>query len=170
MYYILHKLAKKPYYGYEILREIDRRTQGAWKPSSGSLYPMFKKMLKRGLIVFEEVKEGERVRKLYKITQKGLMCVKRTKEIFLTTNQSWSVVKRLLIDMLDIEDIPKFVIDGSKRHFELIHEVLKRDELDKYTLEFILREYEINLEMEIHWIKEEIRKVRGESYGEGNRG
>ena len=71
--------------------------------------------------------------------------------------------------MLEIDDIPKFVVDGSKKHFELIHEVLKRNELDKLTLEFILREYELNLEMELYWTKEEIKKVRGDKYGEGNR-
>ena len=44
-YYILHKIAQKPIHGYEIIQDIDSKTEGAWRPGAGSLYPILKKLV-----------------------------------------------------------------------------------------------------------------------------
>src|SRR5438552_3272151 len=49
-YYILHKIAQKPIHGYEIIQDIDSKTEGAWRPGAGSLYPILKKLVSEGLI------------------------------------------------------------------------------------------------------------------------
>src|SRR6266480_4188987 len=68
-YYILHKIAQKPIHGYEIIQDIDSKTEGAWRPGAGSLYPILKKLVTEGLIKAdpEPSNEGTRqgnVRKL----------------------------------------------------------------------------------------------------------
>ena len=36
---VLALLAERPMHGYEMIKEIEERTQGAWTPSAGSIYP-----------------------------------------------------------------------------------------------------------------------------------
>jgi hypothetical protein len=40
---VLILLSKKPYHGYEIMREIKERTMGFWRPTAGGLFTEFMK-------------------------------------------------------------------------------------------------------------------------------
>jgi DNA-binding PadR family transcriptional regulator len=46
-------------HGYEMIKEIEERTQGAWTPSAGSIYPMLQLLEEEGLIQGEE-SDGKR--------------------------------------------------------------------------------------------------------------
>ena len=46
-------------HGYEIIGELDQRTEGAWRPSPGSVYPTLQMMEEEGLLVAEET-DGKR--------------------------------------------------------------------------------------------------------------
>src|ERR1700709_236038 len=37
---VLALLADRPMHGYEMIKEIEERSEGAWTPSAGSIYPM----------------------------------------------------------------------------------------------------------------------------------
>jgi DNA-binding PadR family transcriptional regulator len=56
---ILTLLAERPMHGYEMIQEIDERSEGAWTPSAGSIYPTLQMLEDEGLISGEEV-EGKR--------------------------------------------------------------------------------------------------------------
>jgi DNA-binding PadR family transcriptional regulator len=56
---ILALLAERPMHGYEMIKEIEERTQGAWAPSAGSIYPTLQMLEDEGLIHGEE-SEGKR--------------------------------------------------------------------------------------------------------------
>jgi DNA-binding PadR family transcriptional regulator len=64
---ILRLLAEKPRHGYEVIKELDERTQGFYVPSPGMVYP--------ALTYLEEIGhatvETEGTRKLYRITEAG---------------------------------------------------------------------------------------------------
>ena len=51
---VLALLAEKPMHGYQIIREIDERSGGSWKPSAGSVYPTLQLLADEGLISVEE--------------------------------------------------------------------------------------------------------------------
>ena len=46
-------------HGYEMIKEIEERTQGAWSPSAGSIYPTLQMLEDEGLIRGEE-SDGKR--------------------------------------------------------------------------------------------------------------
>jgi DNA-binding PadR family transcriptional regulator len=46
-------------HGYEMIREIEERTEGAWTPSAGSIYPTLQLLEDEGLISGQEI-EGKR--------------------------------------------------------------------------------------------------------------
>ncbi len=56
---VLALLAERPMHGYEMIREIEERTDGAWVPSAGSIYPTLQLLEDEGLIRGEE-SEGKR--------------------------------------------------------------------------------------------------------------
>jgi len=69
---ILNLLANnEKMYGYEISQRVKEQTDGKILLKDGSLYPALHKLLKQGLLGFEEQKIGKRVRKYYFLTTQG---------------------------------------------------------------------------------------------------
>ncbi|PWC06646.1 PadR family transcriptional regulator [Mycetocola zhujimingii] len=64
---VLALLAEKPMHGYQIIREIEERSNGSWKPSAGSVYPTLQLLADEGLIASEE----SNGRKTYSLTEAG---------------------------------------------------------------------------------------------------
>jgi DNA-binding PadR family transcriptional regulator len=56
---VLALLAERPMHGYEMIKEIEERTQGAWTPSAGSIYPTLQLLEDEGLIRGEK-SDGKR--------------------------------------------------------------------------------------------------------------
>jgi DNA-binding PadR family transcriptional regulator len=65
---VLALLAERPMHGYEMIKEIEERTEGAWSPSAGSIYPTLQLLEDEGLISGQEV-EGKR---RFSLTESGL--------------------------------------------------------------------------------------------------
>ena len=53
--------------GYQLIQEIPARTDGAWRPSAGSVYPALQQLEDEGLIS----PEGEGRRRMYSLTDEG---------------------------------------------------------------------------------------------------
>jgi DNA-binding PadR family transcriptional regulator len=49
-FYVLFLLKERPMTGKEIMDETERRSNGAWKPSPGLVYPLLGRLLAEGLI------------------------------------------------------------------------------------------------------------------------
>jgi DNA-binding PadR family transcriptional regulator len=60
-------LAEEPRNGYQIMQEVEERSDGEWRPSPGSVYPALAQLEDEGLIRTEEV-DG---RKLFALTDAG---------------------------------------------------------------------------------------------------
>ena len=56
---ILTVLEQRPMHGYEIITELESRSEGRWRPSPGSVYPTLDKLEHRGLLTSTEV-DGKR--------------------------------------------------------------------------------------------------------------
>ncbi|MFZ8278296.1 PadR family transcriptional regulator, partial [Staphylococcus aureus] len=64
---VLSLLLEEPMHGYQIIREIEERSGGSWKPSPGSVYPTLQLLTDEGLVRAEE--SGGR--KTYSLTEEG---------------------------------------------------------------------------------------------------
>src|SRR5215468_5428427 len=51
-------LADGPLNGYQVMQEIERRSDGVWRPSPGSVYPALAQLEDEGLIHAEAAGEG----------------------------------------------------------------------------------------------------------------
>jgi DNA-binding PadR family transcriptional regulator len=60
-------LAEEPRNGYQIMQEIEERSEGVWRPSPGSVYPILQQLEDEGLVRSQE-SEG---RRLIELTDAG---------------------------------------------------------------------------------------------------
>ena len=76
---LLYLIGQQPMYGYQIIRELEKRSQGYFKFKEGTLYPVLHRLETAGLIrgTWQMLPSG-RQRKYYHITEKGhhLLAVK----------------------------------------------------------------------------------------------
>jgi PadR family transcriptional regulator, regulatory protein PadR len=69
---LLCLLDKQPMYGYQIVKELEKKSQGYFKFKEGTLYPALHRLEKSGLISSEwEMLSNGRQRRYYSITDKG---------------------------------------------------------------------------------------------------
>ena len=70
---LLCLIDQQPIYGYRIIKELERRSQGYFKFKEGTLYPALHRLEKAGLIRGEwQTLPSGRQRRYYHITEKGL--------------------------------------------------------------------------------------------------
>ena len=67
-YVLLHLIAEKPRYGYELIKAIEEQVGGMYSPSPGVIYPTLTLLEELGYLR-PEIAEG--TRKLYSITEEG---------------------------------------------------------------------------------------------------
>jgi len=75
--WLLLLLSDRPMYGYEVIRELERRFSGYWTPKTGTIYPALEKLEENGLVTGQiEFREQGPDRKHYAINEKGLQQLK----------------------------------------------------------------------------------------------
>src|SRR5208283_2204079 len=101
---VLILLNKKPSHGYEIMKEINTRTKGFWKPTAGGVYPILRDLEESRYIKGEWQIQKNRKIKVYKITESGEIILRRAivkqTEIF---NNIGSLFGEFARDVLNIE-------------------------------------------------------------------
>jgi PadR family transcriptional regulator PadR len=91
---ILTLLAEKPMYGYEIAKELKRRSEGYFVFKEGTLYPALHGMEKEGLLTSEwQVVEKGPSRKYYHLTEEG-------RRVLAASAQEWTTFSRRLLSIL----------------------------------------------------------------------
>jgi DNA-binding PadR family transcriptional regulator len=69
-------LAEEPRNGYGLMEEIERRSEGAWRPSPGAVYPALAQLEDEGLLQAEEAARG----RSFRLTDEGEAYVEEHRE------------------------------------------------------------------------------------------
>jgi DNA-binding PadR family transcriptional regulator len=64
---VLTLLNERPMHGYELITELETRSEGRWRPSAGSIYPTLNRLDEGGLVTSTEM-EGKRQ---FSLTDRG---------------------------------------------------------------------------------------------------
>jgi DNA-binding PadR family transcriptional regulator len=64
---VLAALLEEPGHGYNVIEKLEGKTEGAWRPSPGSIYPTLQLLEDEGLVVSSE-RDGKRT---YEVTDAG---------------------------------------------------------------------------------------------------
>jgi DNA-binding PadR family transcriptional regulator len=76
---LLNLLAEQPMYGYQIMRELERRSDGYFSMTAALLYPALHQLEQDKLVESEwQPAAGERRRKYYQITEAGRLALAQT--------------------------------------------------------------------------------------------
>jgi len=78
-YQVLESLSKKAMSGSEIINEIEARTNGRWKPSPGSIYPLLSWLQDNGHI--KELPSDQSGMKRYELTDKGKVLLEQQRKV-----------------------------------------------------------------------------------------
>ncbi len=74
---VLILLSKNRCHGYEMMKEVEARTKGFWRPTAGGIYPILQSLEKSGYIEGEWFFQKKRKRKVYRITESGRLILER---------------------------------------------------------------------------------------------
>lgn len=85
---VLSLLAEEPMYGYQIAKEIERRSEGYFGIKEGTLYPLLHRLENEGLVRGEwQVVEKGPSKKYYSITQEGRRVLEKSVAEWTTFSQ-----------------------------------------------------------------------------------
>lgn len=77
---ILSLLSSEPLNGYQIMQNIEQRSQGMWRPSSGSIYPTLQQLEDEGLVQVDTASNDQGTSRTYKLTAKGKRYVEERRD------------------------------------------------------------------------------------------
>jgi len=149
-------------HGYEVIQDIDSKTEGAWRPGAGSLYPILKKLESEGLTRAERGAGEEATRRVYHITPKGVQSLAESKQMLANFQQRWSFMRKIFIELIDPDKVANFFVDSSNRQFELAREILdsKSGKIPPSEAEYMLKEYVLGLERQLNWANETMARMK----------
>ncbi|MDO8553427.1 MAG: PadR family transcriptional regulator [Candidatus Micrarchaeota archaeon] len=90
--FMLWLINKKEMHGYEIIKTLKK--EGGPHPGANRIYPLLNLMLEQKLILQKEKKNGQRIRKIYVLTNNGKEMLKNGKKVFT------GLIKEFLKDMI----------------------------------------------------------------------
>ncbi len=161
-FFIILTMAKDgPIYGNQVANLISDRTDGAWKPSAGSIYPALKRLTHRGFV--EKYEEDGKV--MYKITDKGASFIKKIREGHFERSPIAKYMGRFWLDTLSPEEKMRFILYMAQHTSESLEqnlEGIKKGLANQKEYEVFLMNYELELEKVLKIIKEE-KKAQMES-------
>ena len=98
-YLLLMLISYTPLHGYILVQEIQKHTEGQWKPSHSAVYKLLNDLEEGEYITSWEDKDGERSKRIYKITDKGLALLAEAERSF------ESFINAFISSLLVVKDI-----------------------------------------------------------------
>src|ERR687884_1895392 len=117
--WLLILLSERPMYGYEIIKELEKRFAGYWKPKTGTIYPALEKLEQDKLVTSQrEFREEGPDRKHYALSKKGeaqlsqsVMHWIKMMEMLEHYRDTHDAIFRYKRDDASKEELSKFLID-----------------------------------------------------------
>jgi len=161
--YSLLSIARRPMRGYDLIKEIEMKTDGTWRPGPGAVYPLLRKLAKRGDISAKKSAEFGPNQMIYEITSQGLRRISVAKKVMRSYPARWKMISSLFLELLEPDDLVKFVLSLFEFQTEILRTILDSEKtgLSEEDKVFALRQYRLNLERELARADASIRMLGG---------
>lgn len=91
---VLKLLEGEPMYGYQIIRELEKKSENVFSLKEGTLYPVLHSLEQEGAVLsFEREASTGRVRKYYELTESG-------KKLLGKKQEEWEAYKGAVIKVM----------------------------------------------------------------------
>jgi DNA-binding PadR family transcriptional regulator len=149
--YSLLSIARKPMRGYDLIKEIEMKTDGTWRPGPGAVYPLLRRLAKRGDLSARRSVEFGPNQMVYEITSQGLRRISVAKKVMKSYPARWKMMSSLFLELLEPDDLVKFVLSLFEFQTEILRTILDSDKmgLTQEDKVFALRQYRLNMEREL---------------------
>ena len=153
--YVLQRIGERPVHGYEILRVIETKTKGAWRPSAGSIYPILRGLLAEGYIRTGPTKRVGRHPKVYSITRAGAKYLEQQSDMFLKVGKNYGAMRPIIIELIPPQQVPKLFTPMVAGQFDLVRGIVesKMDKIPPREVKLMLKEYVLALEKQLKWAR-----------------
>ncbi len=133
---VLAILAEEPGHGYDVIQRLEEKTDGAWRPSPGSVYPTLQLLEDEGLVRSVE-RDGKRV---FEITEPGRQ--EAAQRIEAAGGTPWEIAGRSDGAVGDFRNAVRQLVvaatqvkqSGNQEQVERMLEILKRARKEIYTM------------------------------------
>jgi len=147
-------LSKHQETGYSIMRTIEDKTDGAWRPGPGTVYPLLRSLVKESLL--ERVGSAETGTTVkYSVTKKGKQELEEMQRTLASAGKRERVMIRLFADLLPAEVWASAFMNRGKEIFDVFQE--KISQIPQPQREVMLRESRMMLDANIAWIDSQLR-------------
>ena len=82
--FLLTLLRNRPFHGIDLMRSIEEMSEGTWKPSPGSVYPLLRRLERDGLVKGKWHRSRGAPKRVYRLTQLGRASLPRMQREILT--------------------------------------------------------------------------------------
>lgn len=152
--YILSMLSGGRETGYSIMSDIEDKTEGAWRPGPGTVYPLLRSLVKEGLLEKIEQKPGGTVK--YSATKKGRLELEEMQRSLVSAGKRERVMVRLFADLLPADVWASAFVKRGREVFDVFQE--KISQVPVAQRESMLREARAMLESNMAWVDSQLRR------------
>jgi DNA-binding PadR family transcriptional regulator len=152
--YVLSMLSKRQETGYSIMRAIEDKTEGAWRPGPGTVYPMLRSLVKEGLLEKPD-SEKETTTVKYSVTKKGKQELEEMQRTLASAGKRERVMIRLFADLLPADVWASAFVNRGRDVFDVFQE--KASQIPQPRKDAMLREARAMFEANISWIDSQLR-------------
>jgi len=160
--YILSMLSKRQETGYSIMRTIEDKTEGAWRPGPGTVYPLLRSLVKERLL--ERVgTEATSTTVKYSVTKNGRQELEEMQRMLASAGKRERVMIRLFADLLPAEVWASAFVNRGREIFDVFQE--KISQIPQPQRNAMLREARMMLDGNISWVDSQLRSKKKRAEG-----
>jgi len=135
--------------GYDLIKELEMKTDGAWRPGPGAVYPLLRRLVKRGDLLPRKSEEYGPGQVVYEITSQGFRRISDLRKVMKSYPARWKMISSLFLELLEPDDLVKLVLSLFEFQTEILRTILDSSRTGKEDKVFALRQYRLNLEREL---------------------
>jgi DNA-binding PadR family transcriptional regulator len=150
-------LSKQSETGYSIMGTIEDKTEGAWRPGPGTVYPLLRSLVKEGLLENAGSREvGATVK--YFVTKKGKQELEEMQRTLASAGKKERVIIRLFADLLPADVWASAFVHRGREIFDVFQE--KISQIPQPQREAMLKEARMMLETNLSWVDSQLRSKK----------
>ena len=147
-------LSKHQETGYSIMQMIEEKTEGAWRPGPGTVYPLLRSLVKEGLLERAGSTESGTTVK-YSVTKKGRQELEEMQRTLASAGKRERIMIRLFADLLPAEVWASAFVNRGREIFDVFQE--KISQIPQPQRNATLREARMMLDANMSWVDSQLR-------------